>query len=198
MKILAGARIAGTGCRLFRSRKSFSGELRDALSAALPPGTVDWGDFRRGGAAVKCAMLAAAAVRLDLGEAADPAATGVLGWNGAGCACENARFWRDCRANGGAGRGGLFVGTLHSIPVCEAAIALGWHGAAGYLAGNDWRRAAEDFLGAYRLTGVLMMELSGDEAAALLLTPGEGKTGPEGRCFRDFCKYLAEHGLPEC
>ena len=195
MKILAGARIAGADCTLVRSRLHFGGFLREALSAELPSDAFDWGDFRRGGEPVKLAMLSAAAARLDLVGGPDSFATGVLGWNGAGCGEENARFWRDCRANGGTGRGGLFVGTLHSIPVCEAAIALGLHGAAGYLAGEDWARTAEDFLGAYALAGLLMLEISVGKADALWLAPGEAATAAYPT-FGACCDDLAKNGIP--
>ena len=92
----------------------------------------DLGDFGRGGVTVRRAMLTALLAAWDAGGLSDN--TGVLGWNGDGCTAENLAYWRDYVGNGRtAGRGGLFVATLPTIPYCEAAIALGCRGGVAYL-----------------------------------------------------------------
>lgn len=96
----------------------------------IPKGDMD--DFGRGSIAVRYAMLAAI---LTAGDSAEgiPEGTGIIGWNGRGCVKENLRYWQDYTGNGKiAGRGGLFVATLPTIPYCEAAITLNCHGPSGY------------------------------------------------------------------
>ena len=97
MKILCGARVVSGRCELFRSGRTFTGDLKKELAGVLPENRVDWGDCRRGGEPVKLAILAAAAALVDLPVRCEREQTGVLGWNGAGCRTENVRFWRDCR-----------------------------------------------------------------------------------------------------
>ena len=51
-----------------------------------------------------------------------------------GCRTENLLYFQDYMEHGRCGgRGQLFVGTLPTTPLCEAAIALGLHGPAYYL-----------------------------------------------------------------
>ena len=93
----------------------------------------DLGDFGRGGVTVRRAMLTSLLAAWDAGGKL-PDSTGVLGWNGDGCTAENLAYWRDYVNNGRtAGRGGLFVATLPTIPYCEAAIALNCRGSVAYL-----------------------------------------------------------------
>lgn len=96
----------------------------------IPKGDMD--DFGRGSIAVRYAMLAALLTAGD-SPVGIPDDTGVIGWNGRGCTKENLRYWQDYIDNEKiAGRGGLFVATLPTIPYCEAAITLNCHGASGY------------------------------------------------------------------
>ena len=112
--------------------------LRDQITSRPECPAADLNDFRRAGPNVKRAILAAILAADDSGPRWQPEATAILGWNGDGCATENALFWQDYTANGRTqGRGALFVPTLCSIPLCEAAIALGIHGPAAYLHGPD-------------------------------------------------------------
>ena len=93
----------------------------------------DLGDFGRGGVTVRRAMLTALLTAWDAGGTI-PENTGILGWNGDGCTAENLAYWRDYADCGRtAGRGGLFVATLPTIPYCEVAIALGCRGGIAYL-----------------------------------------------------------------
>lgn len=97
----------------------------------MPP--CDLGDFGRGGVTVRRATLTSLLAAWDAGGKL-PEGTGVLGWNGDGCTAENLAYWRDYVGNGrAAGRGGLFVATLPTIPYCETAIALGCRGSVAYL-----------------------------------------------------------------
>lgn len=92
----------------------------------------DLGDFGRGGAAVRRVTLTALLTAWDSGGPL-PDTTCVIGWNGDGCTAENQKYWHDYTDCGRtAGRGGLFVATLPTIPYCEAAIALGCRGQVAY------------------------------------------------------------------
>lgn len=60
--------------------------------------------------------------------------TAVLDCGREGCHQENLLYYRDYLENGRhLGRGHLFVGTLPSTPLCEAAISLGLNGPAYYM-----------------------------------------------------------------
>ncbi|MDD4098269.1 MAG: hypothetical protein PHC30_05830 [Lentisphaeria bacterium] len=126
--------LAVTRRRALRLAYDDLAHLRDQI-VGLPQSPVrDLGDFRRAGPNAKRAILAALLAAADCGPAWQPETTAVLGWNGDGCATENALFWQDYTANGRTqARGALFVPTLCSVPLCEAAIALGIHGPAVYL-----------------------------------------------------------------
>lgn len=192
MKIVGGAQIAPHECRYLRRHRMVNAADWEALKRLLAAEAMqeaDWADFRRAGDQEKLSILAAVGTMLDVGRDRMDAATGILGWNGAGCGVADARFWRDYRDNDGLGRGGLFVGTLHSIPLCEAAIALGVHGASSYLRGDDWRACAEAFLRSNRMARLLVIQTGTARADALLveaaLGHGGARSGEDFRCFCD-------------
>ena len=63
-----------------------------------------------------------------------PAHTAIIGFNGSGCASNTRAYWNDLVEHSyDNGRATLFVPTIPSIPVCEAAIALGIQGPVYYL-----------------------------------------------------------------
>lgn len=139
MKIAGGALL--TKDLAFRTlvRRARFGAFSDLNAARLEllktPGmpSCDLGDFGRGGVTVRRAMLTSLLAAWDAGGEL-PEAIGILGWNGDGCTAEDLAYWRDYVNNGRtAGRGGLFVATLPTIPYCEAAIALGCRGSVAYL-----------------------------------------------------------------
>ncbi len=138
MKILSGTWInEQLKVQLLKRGEQFGpfadlNELRHHLTGLsfIPSG--DWADFGRGSQAVRRLMIGAVLTAGDFGETL-PRENGILGWNGDGCTVENRDFWQDYVLNGReAGRGGLFVATLPTIPFCEAAIILGCHGPAAY------------------------------------------------------------------
>ena len=195
MKVEGGARVFRDEIRLLRSRRHLAAAGLDALKRLLAAAaeTADWADFRRAGDAVKLTMLAAVGALSDAGGMGhDHVRFGILGGNGAGCGGENAHFWSDYVENERMGRGGLFVGTLNSIPVCEAAIALGAHGAAGYVSGDDWEQAAAAFLRGNRLSRLLLVETGPARADALLLAPSETSLRSGGGEFGNFCDRINE------
>ena len=184
MKIVGGTLL--TEDLTFRTlvRKAAFGAFADLNAArhellrtpGMPQG--DLGDFGRGGVTVRRAMLTALATAWDAGGAL-PEGTGVLGWNGSGCTAENLAYWRDYVGCGrSAGRGGLFVATLPTIPYCEAAIALRCRGGVAYVRTGDdtshlWRVLDCAAPGAY-----LCGEIARDTVCMLLAETGEADEIP--------------------
>ena len=128
----------------------------------------DFGDFGRGGMTVRRVTLTALLTAWDAGgDHFDDA--GVIGWNGAGCAAETSNYWRDDLANGReAGRGGLFVATLPTIPYCEAAITLGCRGRVAYFRTAPSTRRLRELLAAVPAGRYLCGEVSAATVAMVL------------------------------
>ena len=155
---LAGAaKICGSD-RMVSAKKKIvleSGDLSGLLSALLAlPGLprVSTEDFRRGDFAVRQHLLAAILAVFDA-DAGTGGNTALLGHSREGCLQQNRSYFSDYVQYGRQyGKGHLFVGTLPSTPVCEAAIALGFHGAAYYL---DTRDRADVF---WRETELLLAD----------------------------------------
>lgn len=127
------------GARLTSARKDIlleSAELSGLLSGLLAlPGLprVFTEDFRRGDSAVRRHLLAAILAVFDA-DAGSGGNTALLSHSREGCLKQNRAYFSDYVQYGRQyGKGHLFVGTLPSTPVCEAAIALRFHGAAYYL-----------------------------------------------------------------
>ena len=175
MKVLAGAWINATlGAATLGRRLRFAGvscerELRDEILSLPDCPEADLGDFGRGATSVRRMMLAALLCAWDFGGKL-PADTGVIGWNGSGCAAEDRRFWHDYTDCGKeAGRGGLFVPTLPTIPYDEAAISLGCHGPSFYLRTSASTAELWNLLAGYPGGLYLVGELFADSACALLI-----------------------------
>ena len=112
------------------------GSAREELIASGVLSAEDSADFRRASLTVKHAILAAARLKEAAGMAWHPEEITIIGTGGDGVRFSNPAYWQDYVTHGSRrGRGALFVDTLASIPLCEVAIALRLHGAAGYLAG---------------------------------------------------------------
>ena len=174
MKILAGAWInAALGAATLVRKLRFADaggerELRDEVLALPDCPEADLSDFGRGAVPVRRMMLAALLCAWDYGKKLPPD-TGVIGWNGSGCAAEDRRFWTDYADCGKeAGRGGLFVPTLPTIPYGEAAIALGCHGPSFYLRTTASTAELSSILAGYPEGRYLVGEVCADGACALL------------------------------
>ena len=175
MQIVAGAMIdAALGAATLVRKLRFAGadgerELRDEVLSLPDCPEADLGDFGRGAPSVRRMMLAALLCAWDSGKKL-PSDTGVIGWNGSGCAAEDRRFWRDYVDCGKeAGRGGLFVPTLPTIPYGEAAIALGCHGPSFYLRSAASTAELLSILAGYPAGLYFAGELFADSACALLI-----------------------------
>ena len=200
MKITAGTLIdAQHEVRLLRSKKVLGSfpdlnALRHAVTERFPQIRCDWNDFGRGCQAVRLMMLAGVLTAAD-SDALPGRNTGVIGWNGSGCTAENLKFWQDYIQNGREhGRGGLFVGTLPTIPCCEAAIALGYHGPGAYF--RTKRSTAELFrLLAGRPQGCYLVgEITGDSVCMLKLeTDGADPALPDLPDLEQLFRHLEKN-----
>ena len=197
MKIAGGALL--TNDLVFRTlaKRARFGAFPDLNAARLElvgvPGMPhgDLGDFGRGGVTVRRAMLAAMLTVWDANGKL-PETTGVLGWNGDGCTAENLAYWRDYVGNGrAAGRGGLFVATLPTIPYCEVAIALNCRGSVAYLrtppsTAELWRVLAAAAPGTY-----LCGEIARDAVCILLAdSRAAGETLPEAPTLAELFRIM--------
>lgn len=159
-------------------KSEISGDSTAVKTVLEREGDFDFADYRRASSQVRCVMLAVASV-----SRGDMSRWAVIGWNGAGCSQENRVYWDDYVAAGReSARASLFVPTLPSISVCEAAIAVGAHGECCY-----YRTAAdtgllaeivEDMFSASRcLDGVVVVESRPGAAVAIALKRGEKLPG---------------------
>ena len=109
-------------------------DLKEQLLQMAGDMPVDLADFRRAADNVRLAQLGVLLCAIAMGEKWSPDGTGIIGINGDGCAANNRAYWDDYVAHGrDSGRASLFVPTLPSIPVCEAAIALCIKGPVRYV-----------------------------------------------------------------
>lgn len=168
------------GLRLTSARKSVSlesGDLSGLLSGLLAlPGLprVSTEDFRRGDPVVRQHLLAAILAVFDA-DAQPGGNTALLSRSREGCLTQNRAYFSDYVQYGRQyGKGHLFVGTLPSTPVCEAAIALGFHGAAYYIDTLDrmdlFLREIELLLADH--PSVLAFHREGETLYAFFLVPG--------------------------
>lgn len=144
---------------------------------------VSYDDFRRGGEQVKSAILGAVAAYYDADAVPSPA-TAVIAWGRGGAFPENRLYWSDYIENGrDAGRAHLFVGTLPTIPLCEAVIALNLNGPGYYLdcPPETLREEIAQVLSDPALDGILLLMYSGAKMSVFYLvrgmaSPADGKT----------------------
>ena len=136
--------------------------------------SVSYDDFRRGGEQVKRAILGAVAAYYDADAVPSPA-TAVIAWGRGGAFPENRSYWKDYVENGrDGGRAHLFVGTLPTIPLCEAAIALDLNGPGYYLdcPPEILREEIAQVLSCPALDGLLLLMHSGTKMSVFYLVRG--------------------------
>lgn len=178
-QVAGSAKICGT--RLVSGRKKIvleSEDLSGLLAGLLDlPGLshVSTEDFRRGDPVVRQHLLTAILAVYDA-DADSGGNTALIGHSREGSLKQNRVYLSDYVQYGRQyGKGHLFVGTLPSTPVCEAAIALGFHGAAYYLDSLDridifWREI-ELLLADY--PSVLTFHRDENSLFAFFLRPGQ-------------------------
>jgi len=199
MKITGGALM--TRERAFRTlvRRGSFGPFADLNAArrhlTALPGMVsgDLNDFGRGGETVRRVLLTALLAAWDSGGAL-PESTGVFGWNGDGCVSEDLIYWRDYVSCGcEAGRGGLFVATLPTIPCCEAAITLRCRGRVAYFRTEPAAARLEELLLAAPGGTYLCGETTSSSVCMLLAdTRLDGPPFPEASVLKEVFTALEE------
>ncbi len=147
----------------------------------LPDAVYD--NYRRAGDKAKAYILASV---LALHDAGTPSGgnQAVIDISREGCHEQNKMYYRDFVEFGREfGRGHLFVGTLPSTPLCEALIAVRFHGPSFYMDTLDrfepfWQEIAL-LLTDDHCDGVLAFHYRKDRVLALYFTHGETLLEPE-------------------
>jgi hypothetical protein len=135
---LLGMALVDSGHAITKNRR-FSFESKDGIaglyqeikgSETIP--SVRFDNFRRAGEKARLAVLGSHLAFADAGLS-HGGNVAVLGWGGEESISENREYFTDYAVNGRfLGRSQLFVGTLPTTPLCEAAICLNLHGPVFY------------------------------------------------------------------
>ena len=129
---LCGSRLTSARKNVLLESDDLSGLLASLLALSGLP-RVSTEDFRRGDTVVRQHLLSAILSVFDA-DAGSGGNTALISHSQEGCLRQNRAYFSDYVQYGRQyGKGHLFVGTLPSTPVCEAAIALRFHGAAYYV-----------------------------------------------------------------
>lgn len=136
----------------------------------------NYADYRRGGEKVRQAILGSIAALYDAGAAPSDSIP-ILGCGCEGSFAENLLYFDDYTGHGrDGGRGQLFVGTLPTTPLCEAAIALNMHGPAFYIDPGNNREQLRQEIGLCfadpAVSGLLLLEFTGKRLRAFYLERG--------------------------
>ena len=150
-------------------------ELRQAICDSPDCVQGDLADFRRAADNVRLAQLGTLLCASAVSDWT-PEGTALIGLNGGGCAHNNRLFWDDFTTHGReSGRATLFVPTLPSIPVCEAAITLSIHGPVRYLKTESDEQTAELLADMFAtdslLRQIMTVEITIDKAVVNLYQP---------------------------
>lgn len=130
----------------------------------------DLDDFRRAADNVRMAQLGSILCASNIKNEWTPEQTAIIGINGDGCSFNNRIFWDDFVSHGReSGRATLFVPTLPSIPVCEAAITLKIKGPVRYIAAKNQlliiQHLLDTFLAEEKLCHIMTAEIWRTKAA---------------------------------
>ncbi len=156
----------------FESKDGVAGIYQEIVSSkSIPIMRLD--NFRRAGEKARLAMLGSLLALADAGLSTG-GSTAIIGWGGEESMTENRAYFTDYAVNGRfLGRSQLFIGTLPSTPLCEAAICLNLHGPVYYFHSdgslNPVLAEAESLLSSQTAGQALLLGLSRGELLALLL-----------------------------
>ena len=146
-------------------------------------------------------------VALALHDASMPGAEGgqrnlgLVGTSAVGCLEANRAYFKDYVETGRTlARGNLFIYTLPSTPLAEAAIHFGCRGPLMYLGFPEARvpsllRHAGSMIRRGEASGLLAIEASATDAVCFVLK-GERDPGPEALCDLDEAAGIAETAEP--
>lgn len=156
----------------FESKDGIAGIYREIVSSKIIP-LMRFDNFRRAGEKARLAMLGSALAFSDAGLNSD-GNVAVIGWGGEESIMENRAYFADYAVNGRfLGRSQLFIGTLPTTPLCEAAICLNLHGPVFYFQSdgglNSVLAEAESLLSDKSAGQALLLGISCGALLALLL-----------------------------
>ena len=156
----------------FESKDGVAGIYQEIISSkSIPLMRLD--NFRRAGEKARLAMIGSMLALADAGLSTGGNAA-IIGWGGEESMAENRAYFTDYAVNGRfLGRSQLFVGTLPSTPLCEAAICLNIHGPVYYFQSDGGLDAvlteAESLLSSKSGGQALLLGAGCGELLALLL-----------------------------
>ena len=156
----------------FESKDGVAGIYREILGSKTI--TLErFDNFRRAGEKARLAMLGSVLAFADAGINSD-GNVAVIGWGGEESIIENREYFNDYAVNGRfLGRSQLFIGTLPTTPLCEAAICLNLHGPVFYFHSdgslNSVLTEAESLLSGRELKQALLLGISSGSLLALHL-----------------------------
>jgi hypothetical protein len=156
----------------FESNDGIAGLYQEIkTSDKIPPLRFD--NFRRAGEKARLAVLGAHLALADAGLN-HGGNVAVLGWGGEESISENREYFTDYAVNGRfLGRSQLFVATLPTTPLCEAAICLNLNGPVFYFHSDGYLNSvlaeAESLLSAQSDGQALLLGISNGVLLSLLL-----------------------------
>jgi len=201
---IAGASVlTGAEIRTFRKKLSFLSDdmpgVRDLVLSQSQetdiPHRIAMDDFRRGDYKMRAYLLNIIASHQDAGlDTVEK--TSVIDFGRCGCHEENVRYFQDYHAHERhRGSGHLFVGTLPTTPVCEAAISLNLHGPVYYLNAMNrfdvlWNEI-EMLLECMQMQRVVVCNYTGERLVTFLAVPGEIQIA-DGAGMDDVLRMISE------
>jgi hypothetical protein len=169
--------VLGKLCRPYADTKSLHSYLQQDSALLFPIK-----NFRRFDVASKRTCGAVALALFDAGlhySACSKLDMGILGTNSIGCHQANVQYFKDYLETGRVlGRGNLFIYTLPSSPLAEAAIHFGLQGPLLYLQASKDQTAtvllhAGSMIAGDEAAGMLAVVADEQEALAFVLMPQE-------------------------
>ena len=156
----------------FESKDGVAGIYREVERSETIP-LVRFDNFRRAGEKARLAVLGATLAFYDAGLSLG-GNIAVIGWGGEESIMENRAYFNDYAVNGRfLARSQLFIGTLPTTPMCEAAICLNLHGPVFYFQSdcgfNSILAEAESLLLSQSTSQALLLGISCGTLLALLL-----------------------------
>ena len=160
----------------FESKGGAAGIYSEIADSEKIP-LVRFDNFRRAGEKARLAVLGSQLAFADAGLS--PGGNiAVIGWGGEESIMENRAYFTDYAVNGRfLGRSQLFIGTLPTTPMCEAAICLNLHGPVFYFHSDGGLGSvlaeAESLLSAQSPRQALLLGISCGALLAMLLEKTE-------------------------
>ena len=175
----------------FESKDGVAGIYREIADSETVP-RLRFDNFRRAGEKARLAVIGATLAFYDAGLS--PGGNiAVIGLGGEESIMENRTYFNDYAVNGRfLARSQLFIGTLPTTPLCEAAICLNLHGPVFYFQAEGGLGSvlaeAESLLSSQSTSQALLLGISCGTLLALLLDKSED--------VHDFSQSLQMEDMP--